>query len=90
MDGCQPLLICIKIISKTENVYFVQDTRHLYLDINPLPNPKACLGSDCSSLASATSYVSPLDFEVPMPTPKCSTSVSRCSSSTFLLSAASF
>ncbi len=68
----------------------VQDTRHLYLDINPLPALKSRLDSGCSSQGSAASYVSPLDFEVPMLTPKYSHSVSRCSSSTFLLSAASF
>ncbi|CAL8464728.1 g4263 [Coccomyxa elongata] len=68
----------------------LQDTRHLYLDINPLPALRSRFDSGCSSQGSATSYVSPLDFEVPMLAPKYSHSVSRCSSSTFLLSAASF
>ncbi|EIE19012.1 alpha/beta-hydrolase [Coccomyxa subellipsoidea C-169] len=68
----------------------LQDTRHLYLDINPLPQLKARVNSGSPGQASATSYVSPLDFEAPMGTPRHSPAVSRASSSTYLLAAASF
>jgi hypothetical protein len=68
----------------------LQDTRHRYLDINPLPCrslplPLEALSCDASEPGSATSYVSPLDFEVVnSPAP------SRSSSSTYLLTASGF
>ncbi|KAK9905015.1 hypothetical protein WJX75_007824 [Coccomyxa subellipsoidea] len=69
----------------------LQDTRHLYLDINPMPELKDRANSGSSgSSGSASSYVSPLDFEVPMVTPMHSAGLSRTSSSTYLLTAASF
>lgn len=72
----------------------LHETRHRYLDINPIPSPPGSLdpletlGCFGSQPGSATSYVSPLDFESPVlgrsPAP------SRSSSSTFLLTASGF
>lgn len=68
-----------------------QDTRHLYLDINRLPALRARLDSGFSigGLSATSSVPALLEFEMPLLTPKLS-SMGCPSSSSFLLSAASF